>query len=86
MKRFSFVAAMVAICAGSFALGANLLTDPGFESNPVTSDSNVLNSVPFTPFAGQLGQENSTIVPVDGAITPFQGKCQLKIIPRQSRG
>jgi hypothetical protein len=56
---------------------ANLLTDPGFEANPLTTDFNVLNN--FVGYQGQWGQELSTITGVDGGVTPAQGAKMLRM-------
>jgi hypothetical protein len=60
------------LCAAliSVSAHANLLVDPGFESNPLTTATNVLNF--FATYQGQWGQELSTIVTAENGITPYQ--------------
>jgi hypothetical protein len=65
------------VCAAGTAAGANLVTDPGFELNPVTTAVNSLGN--FPGFQGVWGQENSTIVGVDGGSTPYAGRNQLRM-------
>lgn len=55
---------------------ANLLVDPGFETNPLTTASNVLNN--FALFEGQWGDENATITAAVGSIIPPQGAKMLR--------
>ncbi len=59
------------------AMGANILTDPGFESNPLDTATNVLNN--FVTYQGVWGQENSTRVNVDLGITPLSGQWQMRM-------
>lgn len=68
--------ACLAAAAGS-AAGSNLVTDPGFEFNAVTTAVNSLGN--FPGFQGVWGQENSTIVGVDGGSTPYAGHNQLRM-------
>lgn len=56
---------------------ANILVDPGFESNALTSYTNVLTN--FPGFAGQWGDEVSTIVTAENGITPSQGVRMLRM-------
>lgn len=56
---------------------ANLLVDPGFEANPLTTASNVLNN--FPTYQGQWGVESATITGVDGGVTPAQGTKMLRM-------
>lgn len=56
---------------------ANLLTDPGFELNPLTTANNVLNN--FPTYQGQWGPESGAIVGVDGGVTPPQGVKMLRM-------
>jgi hypothetical protein len=57
---------------------ANLLNDPGFEVNPLTTALNVLNN--FTTYQGQWGPEAATITGVDGGVTPAQGVKMLRMV------
>lgn len=70
---------IVALAAGASGgvAQANLLTDPGFESNPLTTAANSLGN--FPGFQGVWGQEASVIVGVDGGITPASGSQQLRL-------
>ncbi|MBM4102627.1 MAG: PEP-CTERM sorting domain-containing protein [Planctomycetes bacterium] len=65
---------VVVITAGA---SANLLVDPGFETNPLTTYTNVLTN--FPGFVGQWGDEVSTIVTAENGITPFQGVRMLRM-------
>ena len=56
---------------------ANLLIDPGFEANPLTTANNVLNN--FTTYQGQWGPESATITGVDGGVTPAQLSKMLRM-------
>jgi hypothetical protein len=58
----------LAFGASTPAARANLLVDPGFEANPLTTLSNVLNN--FAAFQGTWGVEAATITGVDGGVTP----------------
>src|ERR1043166_9905351 len=76
-RRFSGLVGLTLAALAGPALGVNLLTDPGFESNPLTTAANSLNN--FPGFQGVWGQENSTIVGVANGVTPFQGVKQLQM-------
>lgn len=67
------------ICAALIAASAkaNLLVDPSFEANPLTTATNVLNF--FATYQGIWGQENSTIVVAENGITPAQGVNMLRM-------
>jgi hypothetical protein len=67
----------LAFAACTPAVGANLLVDPGFEANPLTTASNVLNF--FATYQGIWGVENATITGVDGGVTPIQGVKMLRM-------
>jgi len=56
---------------------ANLLVDPGFEFNPLTSYVNVLNN--FATYQGQWGVESATITGVDGGVSPAGGSKMLRM-------
>lgn len=56
---------------------ANLLVDPGFEVNALTSYTNVLNN--FTGYQGVWGVESATVSGVDGGVTPAQGSRMLRM-------
>jgi hypothetical protein len=62
----------VTASAPSASAAVNLLVDPGFEANPLTTASNVLNF--FTTYQGQWGPEAATIVTgTNDSVTPLQG-------------
>jgi hypothetical protein len=56
---------------------ANLLVDPGFEANPLTSYSNVLTN--FTGFQGQWGGEVALITGFENGVTPPEGVDMLRM-------
>ncbi len=56
---------------------ANLLVDPGFEVNALTTYTNVLNN--FVGYQGIWGVESATISGVDGGVTPAQGARMLRM-------
>lgn len=69
----------LAVAATVFAPSAqaNLLVDPGFEVNPLTTYTNVLNN--FAGYQGQWGVEVATITGVDGGVTPVEGVKMLRM-------
>lgn len=70
------VAALAAIPTTVSAV--NVLTDPSFELNPLTTLSNVLTNIPA--FQGQWGHENSTIFTgPDGFVSPDSFSRMLKV-------
>lgn len=71
------VSASILLAAAVVPAQANLLVDPGFESNPLTSYTNVLNN--FPGFQGVWGHENSTIVGAENGVTPPQGSLMLRM-------
>ncbi len=73
-RSLAILAVAFAPCTAS---AVNLVTDPGFEFNPVTTAVNSLGN--FPGFQGVWGQENSTIVNVDGGSTPYAGHNQLRM-------
>lgn len=73
--RASTLAAAALLAQG--ALGANLLTDPGFDSNALTTAFNSLND--FPTYQGVWGQENSTIVGIDNGSVPVSPFSQLRM-------
>jgi hypothetical protein len=73
----SFVVCLSIVFISPLA-SANLLVDPGFESNPLTTDLNVLGN--FVTYQGQWGPEAATITGVDGPITPAQGSKMLRMV------
>ena len=56
---------------------ANLLVDPGFEANPLTTTANVLSN--FPGFQGVWGPEVGTITGIDNGVTPAQGAKMLRM-------
>ncbi|MCA9294739.1 MAG: hypothetical protein KDA20_13100 [Phycisphaerales bacterium] len=74
----SLYAASAAMLSFGYAVNAaNLLTDPGFELNPLDTIANVLSD--FTTYQNLWGPESSTIVGVDGGITPASGLNQMRM-------
>jgi len=70
------IAALVSI--SSTASAVNVLTEPSFELNPLTTLSNVLTNIPA--FQGQWGHENSTIwTGPDGFVNPDSFSRMLKV-------
>lgn len=68
---------LVGLGAGTPAARANLLVDPGFESNPTTSAFNVLTN--FPTYQGQWGPEVGSITGATGGVTPAQGTKMLSM-------
>jgi hypothetical protein len=68
----------LALAASAPSARANLLVDPGFESNPLDTAFNVLNN--FPTYQGIWGVEAATITGVDGGVTPFQGVKMLRMV------
>ena len=79
MKDQKLKSCFVVLCLAVISplASANLLVDPGFEVNPLTTVSNVLNN--FTTYQGQWGPESATITGVDGGVTPAQGARMLRM-------
>ncbi len=74
---------VIVTCTGlvlAFALSGvqAQLVDPGFESNPLTSYSNVLTN--FPGYQGVWGVEAATITGVDGGVTPASGAKMLRMV------
>lgn len=63
--------------ASNKAQAVNVLVDPGFESNPLSTLGNVITN--FPGFQGQWGPEVATITGIDGAITPAGGTKMLRM-------
>jgi hypothetical protein len=79
MKKLILVSLLVSIMLMSVSANAvNLLVDPGFESNPLTTFTAVINS-PFAMLPGVWGQENSTIVGTEFTVVPPQGTKMLRM-------
>ncbi len=71
------VVVLAAVCLLVAPARANLLVDPGFEVNPLTSYLNVLND--FPTYQGQWGVESATITGVDGGVSPSEGSQMLRM-------
>lgn len=56
---------------------ANMLVDPGYESNPLTTATNVLTN--FSGFEGDWGVENALIVGAENGVTPIEGVKMLRM-------
>jgi hypothetical protein len=68
---------LVGLAAMVPAARANLLVDPGFETNPTTSAFNVLTN--FPGYQGQWGPEVGAITGATGGVTPAQGVKMLSM-------
>jgi hypothetical protein len=79
MSYMSFLAGLLlAVVVATPVSAVNLLTDPGFESNPLDTANNVLNN--FTTYQNIWGVEMANIVTgPDGGVTPYQGSNMLKM-------
>lgn len=69
---------LAGMLAGAATAGANLLTDPGFELNPLLPGTGVLASIPGN--AGIWGTENANIVGTVGAVSPAGGLKMLQML------
>ena len=77
MKNSIMISLFVCAAFITVSAKANLLVDPGFEANPLTTANNVLTN--FPGFQGVWGQENSTITGIDGGVTPAQPVKMLRM-------
>src|ERR1035437_6986546 len=79
-KILAIPAASLFLAIGASSAPANVLTDPGFESNPIgPSFITVLGNFPL--YQNQWGPENGSIVGVTNGITPASGNLQLEFQP-----
>jgi hypothetical protein len=78
MKNLILISLFVCAAFITVSAKANLLVDPGFESNPLTTDVAVINT-PNPMLPGVWGQENSTIVGAEFTVTPAQGVKMLRM-------
>jgi hypothetical protein len=81
MNKKRLISISLFVCVAfliSPAAKANLLVDPGFEVNPLTTDVAVINS-PNPMLPGVWGQENSTIVVTEFTVNPPQGVKMLRM-------
>ena len=78
MKKLISISLFVCAAFITASAKANLLVDPGFESNPLTTDAAVINT-PNPMLPGVWGQENSTIVGAEFTVTPAQGVKMLRM-------
>lgn len=70
--------ALLAAVHATPAQAVQVLTDPGFEANPLTTLGNVLSNLPA--FQNQWGHENAAIVAgPDGGVTQSGGLNMLKV-------
>ena len=67
----------LSIAAFAPSAHANLIVDPSFESNALTTDVNVLGNFPV--YQGVWGQELSTITGPDDGVIPAAGVKQLRM-------
>lgn len=70
------VGLLVAVAAYTPAW-ANVLVDPGFESNALTNYVNVLTD--FPTYQGIWGDENALIVGAENGVTPCEGSKMLRL-------
>jgi hypothetical protein len=75
-RQIGGLALVIAVAAPSAQ--ANLINDPGFETNPLTTISNSLND--FATYQGQWGVENASITGTVGLVVPFQGVKMLSML------
>ena len=76
--RLTLLAVSALVSIPSVASAVNVLTDPSFELNPLTTISNVLTNIPG--FQGQWGQENTVIwTGPDGFVNPDSFSRMLKV-------
>ncbi|MGH7133542.1 MAG: hypothetical protein ACREJO_16550 [Phycisphaerales bacterium] len=75
--RCAFAAVATLALTSQSAMASPILTDGGFESNPLTTLGNVLGD--FTTYQGQWGHEVSTITGVDSGVSPLAGLLQLRM-------
>jgi len=68
---------VAAVAASAQSARANLLVDPGYEVNALTSASNVLNN--FAGFQGIWGAEVGAIVGAENGVTPPEGVQMLRM-------
>ncbi len=68
----------IGLAAAAPRARANLLVDPGFEVNPLTSYVNVLTN--FPGFQGIWGVEAATISGAEGLVTPPEGVKMLRMV------
>jgi hypothetical protein len=78
MKTSSAIVVTLLVAAAAPCAMANLLVDPGFESNPLNSLGTVLSN--FTVYQGVWGVEAATITGVDGGVTPAGGVKMLRMV------
>ncbi len=78
MKKLIIVSTIVIVSILTLSAGANLLVDPGYESNPLDTAANVLGA--FVTYQGVWGVEAATITGVDGGVTPAQGSLMLRMV------
>lgn len=76
--RIAPLALAAALSFTNPASAVQLLNDPGFENNPLTTLNNVLTA--FITYQGQWGHENSAIVGTTGAVSPSGGSLMLEMM------
>ncbi len=77
MKQLRLISSLLCVLFMTLSANANLLVDPGFESNPLSTATNVLNG--FAAYQGLWGPEAATISGVDGGVTPIEGVQMLRM-------
>jgi hypothetical protein len=77
MKKIMTISLTIAVCI-TVSANANVLVNPGFETNSLTSATNVLTN--FPGFQGVWGPEAGTIVTAENGVTPIQGVQMLRMV------
>jgi len=77
MKNLLSISLIVAVFITASAQ-ANILVNPGFETNSLTAGTNVLTN--FPGFQGIWGPEAGTIVTAENGVTPIQGVRMLRMV------
>jgi len=76
-KRPSLCAGILALLCAATTAQANLIIDPGFESNPLNGFTTVLSN--FVADQGQWGAELATISLATGGVSPPEGTHMLSM-------
>lgn len=77
MKNIITISLIIAVFIAGSAT-ANVLVNPGFEINLLTTGNNVLTN--FPGFQGIWGPEAGTIVTAENGVTPIQGVRMLRMV------
>ena len=77
MKKITTISLIIAVFI-TVSANANVLVNPGFETNLLTTANNVLTN--FPGFQGVWGPEAGTIVTAENGVTPIQGVQMLRMV------